>query len=117
MAHLISLSAQKPRDACAGKSKQLFFSHNEFSALVSHYSLRVAEGLWRDYALDTKPNSITFSIFRHSFDHPILTISKNRKGGNVEYILARRGVIVKRSRVFTNVLAHLNNPVWLKQHG
>ena len=116
MAHLISLSAQKPRDACAGKSKRLF-SHNEFSALVSHYSLRVAEGLWRDYALDTKPNSITFSIFRQSFDHPILTISKNRKGGNVEYILARRGVIVKRSRVFANVLAHLNNPVWLKQHG
>lgn len=44
--------------------------------MLSVYSRRVADGEWRDYAIDTRDGMAVFSIFRHSFDRPLFSIVK-----------------------------------------
>ena len=52
------------------KQKTLYFSKSELNALLSAYSFRVANGDWRDYALDHMPNKAVFSIFANSSNDP-----------------------------------------------
>jgi hypothetical protein len=52
------------------------FDRSELFRLLSLYSRRVADGEWRDYAIDLVPGRAVFSIFRHTLDKPIYTITK-----------------------------------------
>ena len=45
------------------------------------YSRRVADGEWRDYAIDHIPGRAVFSIFRNAQDRPIFTITKRGDRG------------------------------------
>ena len=40
------------------------------------YSMRVASGEWRDYAIDFRPGMAIFSIFRHTAEQPLFAIAK-----------------------------------------
>ena len=52
------------------------FDRRELSRLLSLYSLRVASGEWRDYAIDFRPGMAIFSIFRHTSEQPLFAIAK-----------------------------------------
>ena len=52
------------------------FDRRELSRLLSLYSLRVASGEWRDYAIDFRPGMAIFSIFRHTAEQPLYAIAK-----------------------------------------
>ena len=52
------------------------FTRGELNRLLNLYSLRVASGEWRDYAIDFRPGMAIFSIFRHAAEQPLFAIAK-----------------------------------------
>lgn len=58
------------------------FDKRELSRLLGLYSMRVASGEWRDYAIDFRPGMAIFSIFRHTAEQPLYAIAKVPGGGS-----------------------------------
>ena len=56
--------------------KPLFFNRTELGQILAIYSIRVASGEWRDYAIDYFPGSAFFSIFRHTHETPLYIVEK-----------------------------------------
>jgi len=79
MTNLYRLADQKAR------RRIVSFDRRELSRLLSLYSLRVASGEWRDYAIDFRPGMAIFSIFRHTAEQPLFAIAKVPSGGNAGY--------------------------------
>ncbi len=70
-------------------SRATFFDRNELSQLLSLYSHRVANGQWRDYAIDQQGGSAVFSVFRHTHDAPEFRISKrSARGKGSAYVVS-----------------------------
>ena len=65
------------------------FTRGELSRLLNVYSLRVASGEWRDYAIDFRPGMAIFSVFRHTAEQPLFAIAKvpgaGKDGGYMVY--------------------------------
>lgn len=57
------------------------FDRLELKRLLGLYSMRVASGEWRDYAIDFRPGMAIFSIFRHTAESPLFAIAKVPGGG------------------------------------
>jgi hypothetical protein len=70
MSQVIRLVEHRP----AGR--HLFFSRSELNLLLSLYSRRVAAGEWRDYAIDHRPGTALFSVFKHSYAQPAFAVVK-----------------------------------------
>lgn len=70
MTNLYRLADQKAR------RRVVSFDRRELSRLLNLYSLRVASGEWRDYAIDFRPGMAIFSIFRHTAEQPLFAIAK-----------------------------------------
>jgi len=70
MTNLYRLADQKAR------RRIVSFDRRELSKLINLYSLRVASGEWRDYAIDFRPGMAIFSIFRHTAEQPLFAIAK-----------------------------------------
>ena len=60
--------------------RDVFFNRRELNRLLSLYSRRVAQGEWRDYAIDHSPGMAVFSVFRHSHERPLFSIAKCASG-------------------------------------
>ena len=60
-ANLIALAARKPPQPT---SDPVTFNRQELNAILNVYGRHVAEGEWRDYAIDNLAESAVFSIFR-----------------------------------------------------
>ena len=69
--------------------------------------MHVAEGEWRDYAMDFGREVATFSIFRRASEVPLYRIVKNpglaRKQG-LYAVIAQGGLILKRGHDLAQVL-------------
>src|SRR3954469_5827539 len=63
------------------------FDRRELSRLLNVYSLRVASGEWRDYAIDFRPGMAIFSIFRHTAEQPLFAIAKVPTAANGAYVV------------------------------
>jgi hypothetical protein len=70
MTNLYRLADQRAR------RRVVSFDRRELSRLLNLYSLRVASGEWRDYAIDFRPGMAIFSIFRHTAEQPLFAIAK-----------------------------------------
>ncbi len=55
--------------------------------MLSVYSRRVADGEWRDYAIDNRNGMAVFSIFRRCYERPLFAIVKQRAEADAEYAL------------------------------
>jgi len=58
-----------------GRSRP-FFNRGELQQLLALYSQRVAEGVWRDYAIDQHRDAVYFCVFRHSGESPLYRLGK-----------------------------------------
>lgn len=67
------------------KAAQTFFSRQELQQLLNLYSQQVADGDWRDYAIDQQNGMVMFSVFRHTMERPLYSVVKRTPGP--EYIL------------------------------
>lgn len=96
--------AQKPNQK---QPTQIAFDRRELSEILRVYGYRVAEGEWRDYALDFQKERAVFSIFKRTSEMPIYQVEKNpklaRKQGAYSVINAA-GMILKRGHELRQVL-------------
>lgn len=83
------------------------FNRQELNAILNVYGRMVADGEWRDYALDFGREVATFSVYRRTSEVPLYRIEKNpklaRKQGAYSVITAT-GLILKRGHELARVL-------------
>jgi hypothetical protein len=83
------------------------FNRQELAAILNLYGRYVAEGEWRDYAVDFGRDRAVFSVFRRSSEQPVYRIIKDpalaRKQGMFA-VIAEGGLILKRGQELAQVL-------------
>lgn len=83
------------------------FNRLELNQILSVYGRHVAEGEWRDYALDMLRDRAVFSIFRRSAEAPLYRIEKAPKFARRQgaySVIAATGLILKRGHDLCRVL-------------
>ena len=93
--------------ATPSAAARVIFDRRELSRIFDLYGRMVAEGEWRDYAIDFLKDRAVFSVFRHSCEVPIYRIEKNprlsRRQG-VYSVISATGLIVRRGHELDRVL-------------
>lgn len=117
-ADVVSVAFERPRPTVGASfasaqepnARQVSFERRELQMILNLYGRRVAEGEWRDYAIDFNPVKAVFAIFRRASETPLYTIEKNpalaRKQGAYS-VVAANGLILKRGHELERVLAVL----------
>ena len=89
------------------------FDRRELNAILRVYGRKVADGEWRDYAIDHLQNRAVFSIYRRASEMPMYRVEKlpaaARKQG-VYQIVTPTGLILKRGPDIASVLKILDRP-------
>lgn len=98
----------------APPSPQVTFGRDELRAILNLYGRMVAEGEWRDYAIDFARDRAVFAVHRRTSELPLFRIVKEPK-------LARRqgayrvettaGAVLKRGHELAQVLRVLEKPL------
>ena len=94
----------------------VFFTRAEFRALLDLYGRKVAEGEWRDYAIDFLRDRAVFSIFRRSSEVPIYRIEKNPRLGQRQgtySVVSATGLILRRGHELDRVLRAIDSSIHL----
>lgn len=83
------------------------FNRQELDTILRLYGRRVAEGEWRDYAVDFLKDCAVFSVFRRASEMPIYRIEKRprlaRRQGAYS-VITPTGLILKRGHDLAQVL-------------
>ena len=58
------------------KNNLIFFSKDELKSILQLYSIQVANGILKDYAIDYGTRLAVFSFYRHTYDKPLFEIEK-----------------------------------------
>lgn len=91
--------------------QQVTFDRHELREILNLYGRKVAEGEWRDYAIDFRRDKAVFSVYRRTSEMPLYRIEKDpklaRKQGAYS-ILTPTGLILKRGHELARVLAVLD---------
>jgi hypothetical protein len=80
------------------------------------YGRRVADGEWRDYAIDHLGERAVFSIFRRASEIPLYRIVKQPKLARRQgayALVAATGAILKRGHDLQYVLRAIDRPIRL----
>ena len=87
-------------------SRATFFDRNELSQLLSLYSRQVANGQWRDYAIDQRGGNVVFSVFRHTHDAPAFRIAKQpaRGAAGSAYVVSSGAETLIQAKTMTEAL-------------
>lgn len=86
------------------------FDRRELLEILKLYGRMVAQGEWRDYAIDHLRDRAVFSVFRRSSEAPLYRIEKNPKLTNRQgaySVVAQGGMILKRGHDLSRVIAVL----------
>jgi hypothetical protein len=111
------MAARTPYKAQAGVITT--FDRRELDQILTIYGRKVAEGEWRDYAIDHLRDRAVFSIFRRSSEMPLYRIEKNPKLARRQGaygVIAATGLILKRGHDLANVLRVLDRRLKLVGH-
>jgi hypothetical protein len=100
----------------APASQPVSFDRHELREILNLYGRMVAQGEWRDYAIDFRKDCAVFSIFRRASEMPLFRIVKDprlarRQGAYA--VIAATGLILKRGHELARVLRVLDKPVRL----
>jgi Protein of unknown function (DUF2794) len=100
------------RDDTSQRSSQkaperVSFDRRELQTILGFYGTKVAEGEWRDYAMDFGRDKAVFSVFRRASEVPLYRIVKDpslaRRQGMYS-VVAQGGLILKRGHDLAAVL-------------
>jgi hypothetical protein len=92
------------------------FSRRELDRILRLYGRKVADGEWRDYAIDFLRDRAVFSVFRRASEVPIYRIEKNPKLGRRQgaySVISATGHIVRRGHELERVLGVLDRSLRL----
>src|SRR5579863_2457554 len=89
------------------RPRAVFFDRRELDLILKVYGRMVAQGEWRDYAIDSNTEAASFAVFRHASEAPIFRIEKRpalaRRQGAWS-VISQGGLIVKRARELAQAL-------------
>ncbi len=97
--------------AATGPTETVAFDRIELREILNLYGRKVAEGEWRDYAIDFTPQKAVFSIYRRSSECPLYRIEKNPKLAKKQgaySVFAANGLVLKRGHELGRVVAVLD---------
>ncbi len=87
--------------------ERVAFDRKELQTILGFYGTKVAEGEWRDYAMDFGRDMAVFSVYRRASEVPLYRIVKDptlaRKQGMYS-VVAQGGLIMKRGQDLAAVL-------------
>jgi hypothetical protein len=92
------------------------FTRTELRSILDLYARKVAEGEWRDYAIDFMRDKAVFSIFRRTSEMPIYRVEKDPKLARRQgayAVVAASGLVLKRGHDLARVLRVLDKPLKL----
>lgn len=88
---------------------QISFDRHELTAILNVYGRKVAQGEWRDYALDFLKDRALFSIYKRNSERPLFIIEKNPRLRQGQYLVTSQdGRILKRGHDLSNILRVLD---------
>lgn len=93
------------------------FNRRELDVILRLYGRMVAEGEWRDYAIDLLKDRAVFSVFRRSSEMPLFRIEKDPKLARRQgaySVVATGGTILKRGQDLGQVLKVLEKKKHLR---
>ena len=98
----------------ASAPNQVSFNRQELRRILDLYGRMVAEGEWRDYAIDFTRDKAVFSIFRRASEMPLYRVEKDpklaRRQGAYSVVTAT-GLILKRGHELDRVLRAIDRPL------
>jgi len=92
-------------------ASEVTFSRRELDRILRLYGRKVADGEWRDYAIDFLKDRAVFSVFRRASEVPIYRIEKNPRLGRRQgafSVISATGHIVRRGQELDRVLGALD---------
>src|SRR4051794_29081554 len=102
--------------AAGALPSRVTFNRFELNRILNLYGRMVADGEWRDYAIDLLRDRALFSVFRHASEVPIYRIEKDprlaRKQGMYSVISAS-GLILRRGHELDRVLLAIDRKLAL----
>ena len=97
-------------------SETVTFDRHELREILNLYGRKVADGEWRDYAIDFSRDKAVFSIFRRASEYPLYRVEKNpklaRKQGAFS-VVTTTGLILKRGHDLRRVIDVLDSKLRL----
>ena len=97
--------------AAAPLPNRVTFNRLELNRILNLYGRMVADGEWRDYAIDFLKDRAVFSVFRRASEVPLYRIEKDprlsRKQGMYSVISAT-GLILRRGHELDRVLRSID---------
>ena len=94
--------------------KQVSFNRQELRTILDLYGRKVAEGEWRDYAIDFTREKAVFSVYRRTAETALYRIEKDprfaRRQGAYS-VVATSGFVLKRGHELSRVLEALDKPL------
>ncbi|MDZ4789928.1 MAG: DUF2794 domain-containing protein [Hyphomicrobiales bacterium] len=88
------------------------FNRRELNDIFGIYGRKVAQGEWRDYAIDILKDRAVFSIFRRTSEQALYRIEKNPRLAHKQgafSVIAASGLILKRGQDLGRVLKVLSH--------
>jgi hypothetical protein len=91
----------------AARAGGVCFERRELERILRVYGRMVAQGEWRDYALDILSEAAVFSVFRRASEQPLYRIEKRpalarRQGAYA--VIGQGGLILRRGHELDQVL-------------
>jgi len=104
-------SPREQAEAARRSGAVVSFDRHELREIFNLYGRRVAEGEWRDYAIDFRPDKAVFSIYRRASEVPLYRVEKDpglarRQGAYA--VVASTGLVLKRGPELGRVLQALD---------
>lgn len=93
------------------------FNRRELDTILRLYGRMVADGEWRDYAIDLLKDRAVFSVFRRTSEMPLFRIEKDPKLARRQgaySVVATGGMILKRGHDLAQVLRVLEKKKHLR---
>jgi len=85
----------------------VFFERRELNQILNVYGRMVAQGEWRDYAIDSDKDQAAFCVFRRASEAPLYRIEKRpalaRRQGQWA-VIAPGNVVLRRGHELEQVL-------------
>jgi hypothetical protein len=94
----------------ASAEGQVGFDRFELNRIVDLYGRMVAAGLWKDYAIEFRPDAASFWAFRRAAERPEYRIEKRPalRGRQGEWaLIGEAGQVLKRGHELGPILAPL----------
>ena len=81
--------------------EKITFSKKDLNSIISIYSQKVSNGIWKDYSINFENNYAEFSIYKHTHASPEFSIVKNKK--RIFSIYSKKQEL-KKSRYIKDIL-------------